>query len=265
MSFGILNIAATGCDTQFLQMQVIANNISNINTNGYKSADIRTSDLFYKTLKQSGIQENADLLPRPSGIHIGLGSRVNSTTRNWSQGELINTNAKLDVAILKTGFFAINLPNGQRGYTRSGSFRRDGETGNIVDFAGRELSSDITIPQEIDLASLTISRDGTVYGKQSGGNNEPVELGRIEIFTFNNLDGLDPVGDNTYLATEASGDEIQIEQASVQVQQGWTEKSNVNLMQEIINLIQAHRSYEAITRVIKIADEVSKETINIKS
>ncbi len=264
MSFNALSIAATALQSTQFQVEHVAHNIANVESISYKKRTPITTDLFYQTLQSAGVRENEELFAKPTGIYSGSGSKISAILTDHSIGDMKQTNRTLDVFIGGPGFIAINLPEAQRGYTRNGSFKIDGETRLLVDSKGRVLSSNIAIPEATALENISITEDGKVQVKNFE-NGEIEDLGTIELFTFNNLDGLESLEGGVFLANEASGDEVLLTNNLYKIKQGYLESSNIEIFQELIVLMQLQRGYEANTRVIKVFDDIAKETNNIKT
>ncbi|MBF8246583.1 MAG: flagellar hook-basal body complex protein [Rickettsia sp.] len=264
MSFNSFSIAASGLNALQHELEITANNLSNAHSIGYKKDIVNTSDSFYKNLQSSAIQENEEFSLRPAGIKIGTGTKITSVTKNFSVGENKQTGRKLDVFLSNSGFISVNLPNGQRGYTRNGSFYRDNNTGRLIDFKGRVISSEITIPESYQIEHIFITEDGKFQYKNPTDNTIE-DLGNLELFTFNNLDGLEESGEGIFLATESSGEEIAIDSNLYKIRQQYLEISNVDVFKELIALMRIQRLYEMNTRILKVSDEIAKETNNIKT
>lgn len=247
--------AATGMEAQQMMVDVIANNLANVNTNGFKRTNVNFQDLLYVKLQEAGREVSAGVTA-PSGMEVGSGVKTASTTRTFSVGELQSTENELDCAIQGDGFFQVILPNGEFRYTRDGSFQKDSE-GRIVNAGGYELSPGFVIPQEA--TSIDISLDGTVSIDSPSGIQV---VGQIELYRFPNNAGLSAEGQNLYKETEASGTSI----AGTPGQDGYgtilaqyLEKSNVQMVTELVNLITAQRAYEVNSRCIRTGDEMLRE------
>ncbi|RDU70058.1 flagellar basal-body rod protein FlgG [Helicobacter cholecystus] len=254
-----LHTATTGMLGQQMQIDTTSNNIANVNTIGYKKQRAEFSDLLYQTMQYAGTN-TSDTTVSPTGIEVGLGVRPISVAKMFSQGSLKETDNNLDVAIAGKGFFQIQLPDGNVGYTRSGSFKID-STGALVNSDGYRLIPEITIPE--DTTQISIGTDGTVSALQ-GNQGDIAVLGQIEIVNFINPAGLHSLGDNLYASTNASGDAI----AGVagqnglgQLRQGFIELSNVKLVEEMTDLITGQRAYEANSKSIQTADAML-QTVN---
>lgn len=247
-----LYTATTGMLGQQLFIDVTSNNISNVNTLGYRKERAEFADLFHQVIQYAGSSTSETTLS-PTGIEVGLGVRPTSVQKLFSQGNFKETEQSLDVAITGNGFFQIELPDGTIAYTRDGSFKRDDE-GNVVNSQGYLLVPNITIPD--DATQLTIGVDGTVTVVQGADTNQ---LGQIETVNFINPAGLHALGDNLYLNTNASGDPI-VGTPGLngfgQLRQGFVETSNVKLVEEMTDLIVGQRAYEANSKSIQTADSM---------
>ena len=254
-----LYTATTGMLGQQLQIDVTSNNISNVNTFGYRKERAEFADLLHQVLQYAGSSTSETTLS-PTGIEVGLGVRPTSVQKIFSQGNFKETENNLDIAITGNGFFQIELPDGTIAYTRDGSFKLDDE-GNVVNSQGYLLVPNITIPD--DATQVNIGTDGTVSVVQ-GNATEVNELGQIETVNFINPAGLHALGDNLYLNTNASGDPIVGTQGLNgfgQLRQGFVETSNVKLVEEMTDLIVGQRAYEANSKSIQTADSML-QTVN---
>jgi len=247
-------VAKTGLDAQQTRMAVISNNLANVNTTGYKKSRPIFEDLVYQNIRQVGSQttKNTQL---PTGLQLGTGVRTVATEKLHTQGNIQQTENSLDVAINGRGFIQILMPNGDINYTRDGSFKLD-STGQIVTSGGLTLEPNITIPQ--DALSISIGRDGTVNVTQPGSaasNN----VGQIQLADFVNPTGLEPVGENLFRESVASGPPIigtPGENELGIVMQGALETSNVNVVEELVNMIETQRAYEMNSKAISTTDEM---------
>ncbi len=247
-------VARTGLDAQQTQLDVIANNLANVSTNGFKRGRAVFEDLLYQTMRQPGAQSSQQTQV-PTGLQLGTGARVVSTARIFTQGNLQKTDGSLDIAVSGNGFFQIQLPDGTTGYTRDGSFQRDSQ-GQVVTSDGYPLLPNITIPA--DALSISIANDGTVSVTQQG-SAAVTELGTIQLATFVNPSGLLSVGQNLFLETAASGAPTPntpgTNGAGV-LNQGYVETSNVNVAEELVTMIQTQRAYELNSKVISTSDSM---------
>ena len=254
--------AASGMIAQQLNIDIIANNLANVNTTGFKRARLDLQDLLYQTLKAPGttVALGAQV---PTGIQVGHGSRPVATQRIFSQGDFIQTENPLDIVIEGDGFFQILLPDGTIGYTRSGAFKKDGQ-GRIVTSEGFILQPEIVIPS--DSEQITIGTDGTVEVKIPG-QSAPQKVGNIQLAKFVNPAGLESVGRSIYKATAASGPPITGTpglNGFGSLQQGFLEMSNVKVVEEMVNLITAQRAYEISSKVIQATDEMLNIASNLR-
>ena len=252
-----LAIAATGMDAQQTNLEVIANNIANINTTGYKRARAEFTDLIYQTDRAAGAPSRANTAIVPEGINIGLGVKTAAVRNLHTEGDLVSTGNSLDVAIMGRGFFQIETPDGSTVYTRDGAFNKNAD-GELVTMDGYKVIPNITIPQ--DATAITINRSGQVFATV-GNDTTQTELGQLQIANFVNEAGLKELGDNLFQQTEASGDPIVAapdDPAFGYIQQGYLEGSNVDPVKEITDLISAQRAYEMNSKVITTADEMAK-------
>lgn len=254
--------AASGMTTQQINIDNISNNLANVNTAGFKKSRVNFEDLLYQELKPAGGVTAAGI-NHPTGIQIGLGSKVVSTEKIFSQGNFQQTGNPLDIAIEGDGFFQVTLPDGTIGYTRNGSFKVDAD-GNLVTAEGYLLEPNIAIPD--NALEIIVGEDGTV-SVTLPGEAEPTELGQIELAKFINPSGLRSIGKNIYLQTAASGEPttgIPGEDGFGTLAQGILEMSNVNVVEEMVNLITGQRAYEINSKAIQTGDEMLQIVNNLK-
>ncbi len=247
--------AATGMDAQQTMVDVIAHNLANVNTNGYKRTQVNFQDLLYVKMREAS-REISSGVTAPSGIEIGSGVRTASTTRAFSVGELQSTGSELDVAIQGDGFFQVTLPNGELRYTRDGAFQKNAD-GLLVNASGYQVSPAITIPQ--DALAVDIASDGTVSVETASGTQV---VGSMELYRFSNAAGLSAEGENLYRETEASGAAISGtpgENGFGGLLSQYLERSNVEMVTELVNLITAQRAYEINSRTIKTGDNMLQQ------
>ena len=252
--------AATGMTAQQTIVDVIANNLANINTVGFKRSQVDFQDLMYVKLQEPG-QEIAAGVIAPSGFEIGSGVRPASTLKVFTPGEMENTGRNLDVAIQGPGFFQVAAAGGSVRYTRDGSLRMDA-SGQLVTSGGDVLSPAITIPS--DAASVSIGKDGTVSVKS--GNGTWSNVGQLTLVRFPNPSGLSSEGGNLLAETPASGAPTTGtpgQDGLGQIQQGFLEKSNVQMVSELVKLITAQRAYEINSRAIRAGDEMLTAANNL--
>jgi len=257
-----LSTAATGMEAQQTKLDVTAHNIANVSTAGFKKSRAEFADLMYQVERPAGAATGA-ATAAPSGTEVGLGVRVAGTPRTYTEGELSQTGNALDVAIQGNGFFQITMPDGTTAYTRNGAFQLDAE-GKIVDHEGHALAGDLQVPPEA--SAVTVASDGTVTATVPGAT-EPVSVGQIQVATFANPAGLEPLGDTLFKATTASGSPIEGppgEGGAGSLLQGSLELSNVNVVEEMVDLISGQRAYEINTRVIKAADDMLGQTAQMR-
>lgn len=252
--FKALNIAATGMEAQSRKIDNISNNLANVNTNGFKRARADFEDLLYQNLRAPGAAQGGGVIA-PVGLQVGHGVRAVSTSRMFSQGEVLPTDNPLDIAIQGRGFFQVALPDGNQGYTRAGNLTAD-QQGRLVTTSGYPVVPEIIIPQ--DATNITISQTGVVTVTQGNGG-DTVELGQIQLAGFANEAGLSPMGQNLYVPSQSSGQAILGQPGQLglgTVQQGFLEGSNVKVVEEMIGLIVAQRSYETNSKVVEAADQM---------
>jgi len=257
-----LSTAATGMMAMDLNVQVIANNLANMSTTGYKRQRAAFQDLLYDHVSRIGTQTSAQGNILPVGIDLGSGVKTVGTARLMTQGTLSTTGNSLDVAIRGDGFFKIQLPDGTYAYSRDGSFQMDAQ-GRIVTAQGNVVMPTITIPQ--NSTGLTINAQGQVSVIPQG-TTTPTVLGQLTLTRFINQAGLLPIGDNMYTETPASGtpqDGVPNTDGAGDLQQGNLEQSNVDSVSEITNLIAAQRAYEMNGKVITAADQMLSTTSNL--
>lgn len=253
--------AATGMSAQSLKVDVIANNLANVNTTGFKRARASFQDLMYQQVKAPGSQNGAGN-EVPNGTQVGLGVRTAGISRIFTEGSFQQTGNALDMAIQGRGFFQVQLPSGELAYTRAGSFSIN-SLGQIVTQDGYPLQPSITVPS--DALSVTISADGTVSAVQPG--NTTTTLGQIQLADFANPGGLTAIGQSLFQESQASGAPIAGTPGSNgigAIEQGALEQSNVSAVDEMVNLIAAQRAYEMNSKAIQAADEMLQAANNIR-
>lgn len=243
---------------QELNLDNIANNLANSSTDGFQARRLQFSDLLYQNVVMPGAAATQETTVS-SGLQIGLGTLPGNTEIIQTQGDLTSTGNPMDFAIEGSGFFQILLPNGQVGYTRAGSFQTNAQ-GNLVMANGDQLQPTINIPAAA--TNITVGSDGTV-SVTLPGQSQAQQVGTIQLATFANPGGLNAVGSNIYLPTTASGDAIIGTPGGSQglgsIQQGMLEQSNVNIVDEFVNMILAQRAYESNSRVIQAADQMLQQ------
>jgi len=247
-------IAKTGLDAQQTQMDVISNNLANVSTSGFKRARAVFEDLLYQTIRQPGAQ-SSEQTQLPSGLQIGTGVKPVATERIFTQGNLQQTGNAKDVAIQGQGFFQVLMPDGTTSYTRDGSFQTDAN-GQLVTSSGYPVQPAITIPA--DAQTLTIGRDGTVSVTQPG-SSAPTTIGTLQLAMFINPAGLQSLGETLYAETASSGTPSGTSPGSNGaglLSQGYVETSNVNVVEELVNMIQTQRAYEINSKAISTSDQM---------
>jgi len=257
-----LYTAATGMDAQQLKMDVISNNLANASTTGFKKVRAEFQDLLAETIRGASAA-GANGGGGPSPLQVGLGVQTGSTTRSFGQGDLTTTSNPTDVAIQGTGFFGVQLPSGEPGYTRAGNFSLDA-TGRLVTQHGEVVDPGITVPP--GATNLTIKADGTVTAVMPG-RSDPAELGRIALYTFANPGGLTSIGNNLLAQSPGSGEAQQAspgEQGAGTLAQGVLEGANVRAVEEMIEMIAAQRAYELNSKVIQTADQMLQKLTSLR-
>lgn len=242
--------AVTGAEAQQVRIDVIANNLANMGTHGFKRMRPQFEDLLYETVQSPGGEGTS-----PTGLQFGRGTQPVATEHIHTQGTLRQTGQSFDVAIEGQGFYAVTRLSGETAYTRNGSFKRD-ETGQLVNSAGLPMEPSIIIPS--DALIVTITQDGRVQVTQPGSST-PSEVGQLQLSRFANPAGLEAIGHNLFRETVASGSPVAGTPGSDAfglINQGALEESNVNIAEELVNMILAQRAFEANTRVISTADEM---------
>jgi flagellar basal-body rod protein FlgG len=250
-----LSIAATGMLAQQLNVDVISNNIANMNTTGFKRRRAEFADLLYQNFRRVGSQSSDTGTIVPAGVQIGVGVKPTAVYRISEQGNMQVTDNPLDLAIQGPGYFQVEMPNGDTAYTRAGALQRSAD-GTIVTPDGYTVLPGITIPS--NAVSVSIDSSGEVFA-QIDGQVAPQNLGQLELATFPNEAGLQAIGDNLFLETQASGSPNSATPGTAgfgTIQQGFLETSNVNVVTEITDLITAQRAYEMNSKVIQSSDEM---------
>ncbi|MBZ0152654.1 MAG: flagellar basal-body rod protein FlgG [Planctomycetes bacterium] len=258
-----LYTTATGMKAQQTMVDMIANNIANVNTSGFKKSQASFEDLFYVTLQAPGLARGAGDAAVPIGTQIGSGTRLNGTTKVFTTGTLEITDRNLDVAIDGDGFFAVTLPDGTTGYTRDGSFQVNAQ-GKLVTSSGNVLLPEINLPQ--DTLSISIDPEGRVSVSTASSPDSATVLGQLNLHRFVNPSGMLAVGANVLRPTEASGAPISNTPGSTGLgllKQGFVERSNVQIVNELVNLIVAQRAYEVNSRAIQASDQMLSTATNL--
>jgi flagellar basal-body rod protein FlgG len=254
--------AASGMSAQQMNVDVVANNLANANTAGYKMRRTQFQDLVYQNMVQPGVAAGQQTTV-PSGLQVGLGVRPAANEIVFTQGSFSQTGNPLDLVIQGKGFFQVRQPSGELAYTRDGSFQLD-KDGTVVDSQGNALEPQITVPAQAQ--GITIAQDGTVSYTEPGQTAAQL-AGQIQLANFQNPAGLNAVGNNLFLPTDASGQPTVANPGGTEgvgtLLQGYQEQSNVSVVNEFINLIAAQRGYEANSKVVKAADEMYQQANNI--
>lgn len=256
--------AATGMNGQQSNIDAISNNLSNVNTTGFKQQRVEFEDLIYQNEKLAGTPATEDTVT-PVGIQQGHGVKVGATQRIMSQGSLQNTGVCTDVAIAGDGFFRVQKYDGSYAYTRDGSFKVD-SSGQLVTSNGLRVMPEIILPEGYNVQTLTVSQDGRVGVKVNGGT-EPVQVGQIELYRFPNEVGLKADGDNLYQVTNASGDPIANRpgfDGMGKLEHKFLEMSNVSVVNEMVQMIVAQRAYEFNSKAIQTTDSMLSTAVNLK-
>ncbi len=257
-----LRTAATGMYAQQLNVDLIAHNIANVNTTGFKKTRGEFQDLMYQTLKVSGTSTDPNV-QEPSEIQVGNGAVPVATTRNFAQGDIQPTNNQTDFALQGDGFFQVRRPDGTIGYTRDGSFKISAE-GTFVTSQGYQIEPGITIPA--DTTAITVSSEGVVEAA-TVGSTTPTQIGQFELAKFVNPAGLRAIGDDLYVETPASGSPITGTAGTEgfgEIMQSHLESSNVDVVEEMVNMITAQRAYEINSKTIKTVDDMLTIANNIQ-
>ena len=247
-------IAKTGLEAQQTRMGTISNNLANVNTTGFKRDRAIFEDLLYQNFRQPGAQSSQDTI-LPSGLMLGTGVHTVATEKTHTQGNLVQTNNTLDVAVQGRGYFQVLRPDGAIAYSRDGSFKMDAQ-GQVVTANGHPVQPAITLPT--NALSITVGSDGTVSALLPG-NASPTQVGTIQLADFVNPSGLQPMGENLFLETASSG-APQVGNPGLSglgtVMQGMLESSNVNVVEELVNMIETQRAYEMNSKAISTSDQM---------
>jgi flagellar basal-body rod protein FlgG len=257
-----LNTASTGMAAQQENMDVIANNIANVNTTGFKRSRAEFEDLMYQTQKEPGTATGLNAYSA-NGVQTGLGVRTASVQKDFEVGNAVSTNNVLDLQIEGAGFFQLLTPDGQVAYTRDGSFKKD-PTGKIVDKNGNALQPEITLP--VNVSGIEITPTGEVR-VMTGQMDPPQTVGQLDIVNFVNPAGLKALGKNVFIQTPSSGQALQTRpglNGTGYLAQGQLEASNVNIVDEMVNMIRAQRAYETNSKVIQASDQMLQSINNLR-
>ncbi|WP_243370243.1 flagellar basal-body rod protein FlgG [Geotalea sp. SG265] len=254
--------AASGMQAQQLNIDVVANNLANVNTAGFKKSRADFHDLMYQSMRTSGAP-STNSTQIPTGIQVGLGSKPAAVTKIFTTGNVTQTGNELDIAIEGDGFFQIQMPDGSTEYTRAGAFKKDSQ-GRVVTSEGYPLLPEVVIPS--NATSITIGNDGTVSVIQSG-QSTPTNVGTIQLATFSNPAGLSSQGHNLFKETESSGTATtgtSGQNGIGTISQGYLEMSNVSVAEEMVNMIVGQRAYEINSKAVQAADEMLQTANNLK-
>ncbi len=251
-----LYTSATGMKAQQTMVDTIANNIANVNTAGFKKSQASFEDLLYSTLESPGLKKDNGGTPSPVGIQVGSGARLSATNKVFSQGTLEITTRNLDIAITGDGLFQVTNSNGELGYTRDGQFHVNADS-KLVTAAGYVLTPEISLAT--DVIEVNIDQDGRVTGRTAGSPNTTTQFGQIELARFVNPSGLLAQGSNFLIQTDASGSPTLAtpnSQGLGSTKQGFVERSNVEIVNELVSLIVAQRAYEVNSKTIQASDQM---------
>lgn len=254
--------AASGMQSQQTNIDVIANNLANVNTTGFKKSRADFQDLIYQSLKTTG-SPSTNTTQVPTGIQIGLGTRLAAVTKIFTSGDLTQTGNDLDMAIEGDGFFQIQMPDGTTAYSRAGAFKKD-STGRVVTSDGYPLLPEIVIPT--NATKISVGNDGTVSVNQAG-QTAPTNVGNIQLAQFANPAGLAAQGKNLFLPTDSSGNATTGTPGQTglgTISQGFLEMSNVNVASEMVNMIVGQRAYEINSKAVQAGDEMLQTANNMK-
>jgi flagellar basal-body rod protein FlgG len=256
--------AASGMVGQQFNIDTISNNLANVNTTGFKKMRGEFEDLIYQTLQMAGTPAT-EVSEVPTGIQVGHGVKVAATQKMFSQGSLQSTENKLDLALEGEGFFKVQLYDGTFAYTRDGAFKVDSNR-QIITSNGYLLEPPIVLPENFVMDSLSISQDGR-FTVKIAGEDDPIEVGQLEVYRFINPAGLQSIGGNLFKTTPASGDEISGRpgiDGMAKTHQGFLEMSNVKVVEEMVNMIVAQRAYEINSKSIQTSDSMLGTAIGLK-
>ena len=260
MAINAMHVAKTGLNAQQVRMQVISNNLANVNTNGFKRDRANFESLLYQIIRSSGAQTSVDT-ELTSGFSVGTGVNIVNSNKLHSQGSIVSTDNSLDLAIDGGGFFQVLLPDGQVVYTRNGAFSRNNE-GILTTNSGFIIQPEIAIPAEA--TKINVSADGIV-SVQIPEQVEAQEVGQLQLADFQNRTGLQPIGENFYVETTSSGPpaiESPFAAGFGKIIQGSLESSNVNVVQELVDMIETQRAYEVNSKAITSVDEMLRFVSN---
>ena len=247
--------AATGMSAQQMRIENISNNLANLSTSGFKKSRVNFEDLLYQQMPAGSATQGCN---RVSNLQSGSGVRMGSLVKEFSMGDISNTNNTYDFAIAGRGFFVLQMPDGSEAFTRNGQFGLNSE-GELVTQAGFLVSPGIEIPR--DAQTITVTEDGIIQAIYRG-DPDPVALGQLRVVDFMNPSGLQALGGNLFIATpESGGDIVMDQQDGLRVKQGFLEASNVNVAEELVNMIVAQRSFEMTSKAVEASDQMM-QTVN---
>ena len=267
-NFTALNIAATGMIAQDKKVDDIANNIANASTDGFKKSFTQFYDLSYHTEKRPGLPVGDGDQRTPVGVQFGRGVAVGATIKSFKVGTPINREGNPLTAMIDgayNNFFIVTLPDGRRAYTRNGNFEKNGDTGRLETTMGHPIEDEIIIPA--DAQDFNIARNGEVFVKFSN-QTELENVGRIRLARFVNPAGLEAIGDNLFIETDASGEAVDGDPTDdnfASIKQYWIESSNVQIINEVVDLIKAHQTYSMNSKIIQTEEKMMEEVARIKS
>lgn len=254
--------AASGMQAQQTNIDVVANNLANVNTTGFKKSRADFQDSMYQNLKTSGAPSTSSTQV-PSGIQIGLGAKLAAVTKLFSEGNINQTGNELDIAIEGDGFFQIQMPDGTTTYSRAGAFKRD-DQGRVVTSDGYPMLPELVVPS--NATSISIGNDGTVSVTQAG-QTSPTNIGNIQLATFSNPSGLTALGRNLFQESDSSGTPTTGtpgQNGIGTLAQGFLEMSNVSVMEEMVNMIVGQRAYEVNSKAVQTADDMLQQANNLR-
>jgi len=254
--------AASGMQAQQLNIDVVANNLANVSTTGFKKSRADFQDLMYQTVKTTGAP-STNSTTIPTGIQVGLGVKTAAVTKIFSAGNITQTGNDLDLAIQGDGFFQVQQSDGSTAYTKAGSFKKDGQ-GKVVTSDGSPVLPEILIPA--NATKVTVGSDGTVSVQQAG-QTAATTVGTLQLASFSNPSGLNSIGKNLFLPTDSSGAATTGtagQNGLGSLEQGYIEMSNVSTMDEMVNMIVGQRAYEINSKVVQAADEMLQQASGLK-
>ncbi|MBD3216653.1 MAG: flagellar basal-body rod protein FlgG [candidate division Zixibacteria bacterium] len=257
-----MRTAASGMSAQQMNVDNIANNLANVNTTGFKKSKVEFQDVLYQRINQAGVSSATGSVI-PTNLEVGYGVKPVATTRQFAMGELQSTENPLDMAIQGNGFFQVAMPDGTNAYTRDGTFKVSPD-GRLITSDGFFVYPEITIPE--DAESVQVTPEGVVSVMQVG-QAEPTEIGQFELARFVNPAGLSAMGHNLFQFTAASGDPITAvpgEEGIGAIAQGYLEVSNVDVVNEMVNMIIAQRAYEINSKAIQTSEDMTQIATNLK-